>query len=65
MPEMTRNDTMTPAEVADFFRVSPDTVARWADEGRLPCFRTPGGQRRYRRTDVEAFAPSETPGELA
>lgn len=48
------------------FGVSVGTVARWADEGKLRCFETPGGQRRFRRADVEAFIPAEDePGGLA
>ncbi len=44
------------------FNVAPDTVAGWADKGKLPSFRTPGGQRRFRREDVEAFLPDTTAG---
>lgn len=47
-------DLMTPRQVADMFHVDPKTVTRWAKEGKLPSFRTPGGHRRYRRADVQA-----------
>jgi excisionase family DNA binding protein len=47
---------MAPAEVAQLFSVTPQTVARWADSGRLPFFRTLGGHRRFRREDVMALA---------
>jgi CheY-like chemotaxis protein len=30
-------------------------VRKWADGGRLPAFYTPGGHRRFRRSDLEAF----------
>lgn len=46
---------LTPQEVADLFGVTPLTVAVWADQGKLPCFKTPGGQRRFLRSDVEDF----------
>lgn len=44
---------LTPSQVADLFNVSVATVAMWADKGLLPHFRTPGGQRRFHRTEVE------------
>ncbi|WP_281196840.1 BldC family transcriptional regulator [Microtetraspora niveoalba] len=49
------DDLMTPGEVAVLFRVDPKTVGRWAAAGLIPFIRTPGGHRRYRRTDVDAF----------
>jgi excisionase family DNA binding protein len=47
------HDVFTPAEVAGILRVDPRTVSRWAKQGLLPCFRTPGGHRRFHREDVE------------
>jgi excisionase family DNA binding protein len=35
------------ADVARRLHVSPKTVARWAQEGKLPHVRTLGGHRRY------------------
>lgn len=52
---------MKPGQVADLFNVSIQTVAKWADDGLLPSFRTPGGQRRFRREDVEEFLTSQRP----
>lgn len=46
---------LTPAEVAQAFRVDPKTVTRWAKAGRLPFVRTLGGHRRYREADVRAL----------
>lgn len=48
---------MTTGDVAKVFKVHTSTVIDWADAGKLPCFRTPGGQRRFLREDVEAFLP--------
>lgn len=46
---------MTPGEVASTFSVDRKTVSRWADEGLIPSFRTPGGHRRFPRPAIEAF----------
>jgi excisionase family DNA binding protein len=45
---------MTPAEVAQAFRVDPKTVTRWAKAGKLNSIRTIGGHRRYRRAEILA-----------
>ncbi len=36
--------------------VSPRTIARWADQGKLPCVVTLGGHRRFRVADLEQAA---------
>lgn len=46
---------LTTSEVAAECRVSTDTVRRWAASGALPSLLTPGGQRRFRRPDVDAL----------
>jgi len=46
--------TLTTSEVAREFSVTPSTVKRWVDSGRLPvAFRTIGGHARF---DAEAVA---------
>lgn len=50
---------LTPKQVADRFGVTTTTVATWADSGKLRCFRTPGGQRRFRLEDVEQFIAAQ------
>ena len=53
---------MTAGEVAQVFGVDTRTVGRWSREGRLSWIATPGGRRRYRRSDVEALkAATEHP----
>jgi excisionase family DNA binding protein len=44
---------LTPAEVADIFRVDRKTVTRWAAAGRVESIRTPGGEYRIRRSVIE------------
>jgi excisionase family DNA binding protein len=46
---------LTRVEVARALEVHPATVARWATSGVLPSFRTPSGERRYHRQDIEEF----------
>lgn len=57
------SNLMTPSEVAGMFRVDPKTVSRWAKAGRISCIRTPGGHRRFLRSEVQALLkkPSEKP----
>ena len=43
------------SEAADLLGVSLNTLRRWSDSGRLACYRSPGGHRRYRRTDIDAL----------
>jgi excisionase family DNA binding protein len=44
---------LKPGEVAKAFRVHVRTVQRWAQNDKLPFILTPGGQRRFRLTDIE------------
>jgi excisionase family DNA binding protein len=47
---------LTTGEVARILRVSPKTVARWAQEGRLPHLVTLGGHRRFPEEPIESLA---------
>jgi len=49
------DELLTPAKVAQMFGVDPKTVTRWADSGRLGFIRTPGGHRRFRRSEITAL----------
>lgn len=53
-------ELMRPREVAEIFRVEPNTVSRWAREGRLPCVKTPAGHCRFPRAAVMALLRPET-----
>jgi excisionase family DNA binding protein len=46
------------SEAADFLGVSAASLRKWSDQGLLPVYRTPGGQRRYSPTDLEEFLSS-------
>ncbi len=47
---------MTPGEVAGILHVDANTVARWANGGKLRAVRTPGGHRRYYAREVLQLA---------
>ena len=46
---------LTPAEVASMFGVDPKTVNEWAKSGKLSSFRTLGGHRRYRESEIRGL----------
>lgn len=56
---------LSPGQVADIFGVTVTTVAKWADDGKLPFFTTPGGQRRFRAADVDALLAAGQPSQSA
>jgi excisionase family DNA binding protein len=55
---MSEDDLLTTAEAARIARVGGSSVKRWADQRLLPCVRTAGGHRRFRRADLERFLAS-------
>lgn len=50
-----RSELLTSSQVAALLGVTPMTVVRWSDSGRLQCEQTPGHHRRFRRDAVEAL----------
>jgi excisionase family DNA binding protein len=48
------NDLLT-SEAARVIGVHPDTLKRWATKGAVPHWKTPGGQFRFKREDIEAI----------
>ena len=42
-------------DVSRMLQVDKSTVKRWTDEGKLKCFRTPGGHRKFRAEDLSQF----------
>jgi molybdopterin-binding protein len=44
-----------PSQAAELLGVSPDTVRRWADEGRLKTTKTDGGHRQIDGKDLARF----------
>ena len=46
----------TTSEVAKRLGVTPPTVIKWVEDGRLSAHRTPGGHRRIAASDLAEFA---------
>jgi excisionase family DNA binding protein len=55
-------DWMTLGQAAKYLGVAQSTIRKWSDQSRLPAFYTPGGHRRYRRSDLEIFLERSGPG---
>ncbi len=55
--------SFTSSEAARYLGVSLATVRRWTDAGHIACYRTPGGQRRFSREQLDAFIDSMTRAE--
>src|ERR671918_129759 len=53
---------LTLGQAAKYLGVAQSTIRKWSDQGRLPAFYTPGGHRRYRRADLDAFLERSGPG---
>lgn len=43
-------------EVASLLKVDERTVRAWADQGKLPCWKTPGGRRSFPASAVQQLA---------
>ncbi len=61
---MTRNPSRDPdwvglSEASRVLGVSPATLRRWSDAGRLRVFTTPGGHRRFSRSALERLLPAD------
>jgi excisionase family DNA binding protein len=47
------------SEASHLLGVSPATIRRWSDAGRLRVFTTPGGHRRFSRSALERLLPGD------
>jgi excisionase family DNA binding protein len=48
----------TSSQAANYLGVSLATVRRWSNDGHLNGYRTPGGQRRFSRDQLDTFVRS-------
>jgi excisionase family DNA binding protein len=53
-----RRLVFTSSQAASYLGVSLATVRRWTDAGHIACYRTPGGQRRFSRDQLDRFVTS-------
>ncbi len=56
---------LTLGQAAKYLGVAQSTIRKWSDVGRVPAFYTPGGHRRFRRGDLDAFLERSGPGKPA
>jgi excisionase family DNA binding protein len=61
-PPTTAGDTrqlmFTSSQAARYLGVSLATIRRWTDAGHIACYRTPGGQRRFSKDQLDGFIDS-------
>ncbi|MCW3032768.1 MAG: hypothetical protein QOK19_1086 [Solirubrobacteraceae bacterium] len=55
-----RQLVFTSSQAALYLGVSLATIRRWTDAGHIACYRTPGGQRRFSRPQLDGFITSMT-----
>lgn len=48
-----RDELISISEAAEMLGVCTKTIRDWTNDDRLPCIRTLGGHRRFRRLDIE------------
>lgn len=54
-----RHEWMSMHEASAMIGVSPATLRRWSDDGKIKAFTTPGGHRRFSHAVVVAMLPSD------
>jgi len=58
LPRNDRQLVFTSSQAAAYLGVSLATIRRWTDARHISCYRTPGGQRRFTRDQLDAFITS-------
>lgn len=53
-----RQLVFTSSQAARYLGVSLATIRRWTDAGHISCYRTPGGQRRFSKDQLDGFIVS-------
>jgi excisionase family DNA binding protein len=50
-----QDEWLTLGQAAAYLGVAQSTMRKWTDSGRVASFKTPGGHRRYRRSELDQF----------
>jgi excisionase family DNA binding protein len=50
-----RKQFLSTADIARLMSIDVSTVKRWADSGKLQCYKTVGGHRRFRSDQAQAL----------
>ena len=54
---------LTLSSASKLLGVHPATLRQWADTGKIPSYRTPGGHRRFRNADIRNFLVQASHGD--
>jgi len=54
------NEWLTLSNAAKLLGVHPSTVRLWSDKGALPVYKTEGGHRRYKRSEILLWAETNS-----
>ena len=55
MASIDSESLLTSHEVGELLQINPSSVVKWVNEGKLPAYRTPGGHRRIKPSDLLTF----------
>jgi len=51
--DLNEKNLLSISEASSYLGVSIDTIRRWDKKGKLPSFRSPGGHRYFKKTDLD------------
>ena len=51
----TEVSVFTVNQVSELLQVSPQTIVNWIEAGKLAAYKTAGGHRRIKKSDLEDF----------
>jgi excisionase family DNA binding protein len=64
MSEVPQHEILTLEEVAHFLRLKPQTIYKWAQEGRIPAVKL-GKEWRFRRSVIDRWLDDRMFGEAS